>query len=80
MLRIRDVYPEAEFLDEIQTKVLKVFLPAIHSHPYSFALRFLWYFFKLTQPLAVSIVQLLYTVKEKGEKPDRKPHPSFTMV
>jgi hypothetical protein len=33
--------PEAEFLDEIQTKVLRVFLLAIHSHLYSFALRFL---------------------------------------
>ncbi len=33
---------EAEFLDEIQTKVLRVFLLAIHSHLYSFALRFLF--------------------------------------
>ncbi len=31
--------PEAEFLDENQTKV---FLLAIHSHLYSFALRFLF--------------------------------------
>jgi hypothetical protein len=29
---------EAEFLDEIQTKVFRVFLLAIHSHLYSFAL------------------------------------------
>ncbi len=36
----------------------------------------LWdfYFFKLTQPLAVSTFQLLYTVKDKGGKPDGKPH------
>jgi len=27
------------------------------------------------QPLIVSTVQLLYTVKEKGGKPDRKPYP-----
>ncbi len=27
------------------------------------------------QPLTVSRVQLLYTVKEKGGKPDRKPYP-----
>jgi hypothetical protein len=27
------------------------------------------------QPLTVSIVQLLYTVKEKGGKPDTKPNP-----
>ncbi len=35
------MYQEAEFLDEIQTKAL-VFLIAIHSHLYSFALRFLF--------------------------------------
>jgi hypothetical protein len=34
---------EAEFLDELQTKVLRVFLLAIHSHLYSFALRFLYF-------------------------------------
>jgi hypothetical protein len=34
--------PEAEFLDEIQTKVLRVFLLAIHSHLYDVALRFIW--------------------------------------
>ena len=33
------------------------------------------YFFKLTQPLTVSRVHLLYTVKEKVGKPDRKQHP-----
>jgi hypothetical protein len=33
-----------------------------------------FYLFKLTQPLTVSAVQLLYTVKEKGGKPDRKPY------
>ncbi len=33
------------------------------------------YFFILTQPLTVSTVQLLYTVKEKGGKPDRKQYP-----
>ncbi len=52
---------EAEFLDEIQTIVLRVFLLVIHSHytalPWGFC------FFKLTQPLTVSTVQLLYTVK-----------------
>ncbi len=34
--------PEAEFLDEIQTKVLWVFLLSIYSFLYSFALRFLF--------------------------------------
>ncbi len=36
------ISPEAEFLDETQTKDLRVFLLAIHSHLYSFALRFLF--------------------------------------
>jgi hypothetical protein len=27
------------------------------------------------QPLTVSTIQLLYTVKEKGGKPGRKPYP-----
>ncbi len=39
-----------------------------------FCLEF-FYFFKLTQPLTTSTFQLLHTVKEKGEKPDRKPNP-----
>jgi hypothetical protein len=56
-------YIEAEFLDEIQKKV---FLLAIHGPLYSFALRFL--ILQLTQPLTVSTVQLLYTVKEKRGK------------
>jgi hypothetical protein len=34
-----------------------------------------FYFFKLTQPLTVPTVHLLYTVKEKEGKPDRKPYP-----
>ncbi len=49
-------------------KVLKVFLLAIRSQLYSFALNF--YFFKLTQLLTVSSsVTVLYAVKEKGGKP-----------
>jgi hypothetical protein len=35
-------YPVAEFLYEIQTKILRVFLLGIHSHLYSFVLRFLF--------------------------------------
>ncbi len=58
--------PEAQFLDEIQTKVLRVFLLVIHSHLYSFAWDF--FFFKLTQPLTVS-------AKEKGGKPNYKIKP-----
>jgi hypothetical protein len=33
---------EAEFLDEIQTKVLRVVLLAVHSHLYSFVLKLLF--------------------------------------
>jgi hypothetical protein len=33
------------------------------------------YFFKLTQPLKVFTVHLLFPVMEKGGKPDRKPYP-----
>jgi hypothetical protein len=58
---------EAQFLDEIKTKVLRVFRLAIHSHLYSFALKFK-FLQTLTQPLTVS-------VKEKGGKPDRKLYP-----
>ncbi len=64
---------EAEFLDEIQTS-LKSFPPfpftvTSTTMPWDF------YFFKLIQPLTVSTVQLLCTVKEKGGKPNRKTHP-----
>ncbi len=62
---------EAEFLDESQTKVLRVFLLANHSHLYCTALPWDFDFFKLKQPLTVSTVQLLYDVKEKGGQPDR---------
>ncbi len=37
--KLNQPHPETEFLDEIQTKL---FLFAIHSHLYSFALRFLF--------------------------------------
>ncbi len=40
----------------------------------STALPWDFYFFKLTQPLTVSTVQFLYTIKEKGGTPDRKPY------
>ncbi len=66
-------HTEAEFLEEIQIKVLRVFLLAIQCHLYSFALRFL---FLQTHATTYSFYSaLLYTVKETGGKPDRKPHP-----
>jgi hypothetical protein len=64
---------EAEFLDEIQTKVFRVFLLVIHSHLYNFAFEFL---FLQTHTTSYSFYsELLSTVKEKGGKPDRKPYP-----
>ncbi len=58
---------EAEFLEDFQTKVLSVFLRAIHSQCYCFALRFLFLQIHATS-YTVSRVQLVYTVKEKGGK------------
>ncbi len=68
-------WPEAEFLDEIQTKVWRVFLLASQSHlySYSFALRFLFLQTPATSNSFYSA--LLYTVKETGGKPHRKPLP-----
>ncbi len=61
---------ETEFLDEIQSKVVSLlFTVTCTALPWDF------YFFKLTQPLTVSRVQFLCTVKKKGRKPDRKPDP-----
>jgi hypothetical protein len=57
--------PEAEFLDEIQTKVLIVFLLAVHSHLYSFALRFL---FLQTRATFHSFLQYTVICKEEGRK------------
>ena len=54
-------------------KASRLFLLVIHSHLYSFALRFL---FLQTHATSYSFYStLLYTVKEKGGKPDRKPYP-----
>ncbi len=66
--------PEAEFFDEIQTKVLRVLLLAIHSHLHRFL------FLQLTQPLTVSRGQLLYTVKRKEEnlKENHSPFPTVS--
>jgi hypothetical protein len=59
-------------LDESQTKVLRVFLLAIHSHPCSFAMRFLF----LNSHNLLQLLQfILLPVKEKGGKPDSKPYP-----
>ncbi len=61
---------EAEFLDEIQTKVLRVFLRAIHSHLYSFALRFLF--------LQIHATSYVFSSDSRNRrKPERKPPPSL---
>jgi hypothetical protein len=56
--------PEAEFLEEIQTKVLRVFLLAIHRPLNSFALRFL---FLQTYVTSYSFYSSVTT--KKGGKP-----------
>ncbi len=67
------VLSEAEFLDHIHTKVLRIFLRSTQSHLYSFASRFL---FLQTHATSYSFNSaLLYTVKEKVGKPKRKPQP-----
>jgi hypothetical protein len=59
--------------EEIQTKVLRVFLLGIQSHLYSYSLRLL---FLQTHATSYSFYSaLVYTVTEKGGKPDRKPLP-----
>ncbi len=60
-------------MDEIQTKVLRVFLLAIHSHLYRFDLRFLFLQIHATSYSFYSSV--LYAVKEEVGKPNRKPYP-----
>ncbi len=60
--------PEAEFFDEIQTKVFRVFFLAIQSHLYSFALKLLFpqtHATSTPEPLTVSTV---YIVHFKGER------------
>ncbi len=61
-----DNFPEAEFVEEIQTKVLRVFLLAIYSQLNSFALTVL---FLHTHATSYSVVEFSYfTVHCKGER------------
>ncbi len=64
-------FPEAEILDEIETKILRVFLLAIHSHLFSFALRFL---FLQTQASTYSLYSSFTVYCKKRGKSDRKPY------
>jgi hypothetical protein len=61
-------------VQEIQTKVIRVFILAISSHLYSFGLRFLFLQTHATSYKFYSSATVQYTVKEKGGKPDRKTH------
>jgi hypothetical protein len=67
--------PEAEFLDEIQTKVLRVSPPCYSQSPLQLCLEI------STSSNSQNLFQFLdfsyctYIVKEKGGKPDRKPYP-----
>ncbi len=66
--------PEAEFSDKIQTNVLRIFLLAIHSHLYSFVIRFIFlqthatcYLFLQTHPISYSFYSSV-TVHCEGER------------
>jgi hypothetical protein len=60
-------------LDEIQTKILRVFLLAIHSHLYSFAWRFIFLPSHATSySFDGSVTVHCKGEREKGEKTDRK--------
>jgi hypothetical protein len=57
-------WAEAKFLDEIQTKVLRVFLLAIQNHLYNFALRCL-----LLHGISYSFYSVLqHSIHCKGER------------
>jgi hypothetical protein len=72
-----DLCPEAEFLDEIQTQVLRDFLLVTQSHLYNFALRFL---FLQTHATSYRFFRaLLNTVKEKEENLIEN-HTPFPMI
>ncbi len=61
----RSLCTEGKFLDEIHPKVLGIFLFAIHSHLYSFPLRFI---FLQTHATSLRFLQFAYcTVHCKGE-------------
>ncbi len=74
----QDYSTEAEFLAEVKKKLWRVFLPAIHSHLYSFK-PWDFYYSKLTQPLTVSTVQesywTLFRIKEENLIENHTPFP-----
>jgi hypothetical protein len=66
--------PRGQILGQNPYKSLKSFLLAVHSHLYIFALRSLFLQTHATSNSFYSSV-IVYIVKEKGRKPDRKPCP-----
>jgi hypothetical protein len=71
---IRHITCRGRILGRNPDKGLRGFSPLLFTVTFT-ALPWDCYVFKLTLPLTISIVQLLYTIiKEKGGKPDRKPH------
>ncbi len=74
---------EAKYLDNIQTKVFRVFLLAIHSHLYSFALRVI---FLQTQATSysfyssVTVCTLYSTLKRRKMENLVENHSPFPMV
>ncbi len=65
---------EAEFLDEIQTKVFKSFSPLYSQSPLHLYLGILFLQTYATSYNFYSSVTVLYTVKEKGGKPYPLPY------
>ncbi len=69
---------EAEFLDEIQTKVLSVFLLPIQNHLYIFALRFL---FLETHATSYNFYSALWwTLERRKEVNMIENHTPFPMI
>ncbi len=62
-------------MDEILPKVLRVLLLAIHKSPLQLCLE-ISISLNSRNHLRFSTVQILYTLKEKGGKPDIIPYPS----
>jgi hypothetical protein len=70
------VRPEAaEFLDEIQKKILRSFAPCYSQSPLQLCLE-IYISSNSRNLLHISTAQILYTVKEKGGKPGRNHTPS----
>jgi hypothetical protein len=70
-------WSEAEFLNEIQTKVLRVLFLATHSNTYSFAFVFL-FLQNSRNLLHISTVKLLYRKEENLIEKDT-PFPMFLL-